>query len=551
MADSELCDGCQCGNEDIKVVSWCSDCSELVCNACARVHERMSPPHKVVPMKEIQQLCSSLLKLSQNCDNHPDQKIELFCCQHDKVICDLCVPVLHLHCKPIISIENAARGVKDGTAISDVERRMDNLSKVTDTILSKTEITLEDLKKSRNNIKKRVSDIKQKVIAHLDKIEAGMHKDIDNKYKYCNDTVSRNKNSVKSSSDSLSTWKRDLKSLKQHTSEIHLFQAVKFLDTITHQKELKIREIQEATVPILTYHPSEYESNMTKLIRDLGTITVDTVSVPMPALDIDQQGQFLVRDKRQLSLAHSFHTSKLGGEVRITRGCFIPGERLLLCHKSKRKLYVCKLDGSKSKVINLDYNSERLNLYDNNHALVSLGSGGIQMIDLKKLKPRGIIKVDGNCYGITSVKDKIWVNHKSNTLIIDITGKVLNTKPIQTTFDPYNICSNKDGDVIYCTDFASDKVFVVTSGGNERVIYSSHDLGGARGVAVDDRGDVYIAGFISNNIHRISNDGHDIVLTADDGINEPTDLSYNCETRELLVINNNLKSVNIIKYNEH
>ncbi|VDH90300.1 Hypothetical predicted protein [Mytilus galloprovincialis] len=53
MADSKLCAGCQRGGEDITDVAWCSDCRELVCKECARVHEKMSPPHKVVPMKEI------------------------------------------------------------------------------------------------------------------------------------------------------------------------------------------------------------------------------------------------------------------------------------------------------------------------------------------------------------------------------------------------------------------------------------------------------------------------------------------------------------------
>ncbi|XP_071154376.1 uncharacterized protein [Mytilus edulis] len=545
MADSKLCAGCQRQNKDKKAEYWCSDCSELVCQSCNRGHETMSPPHKVVPMNEIQQLSSLLLKLSNNCENHPDQKIVLFCSQHDKVICDLCVPILHLHCKSIISIEKAARGVKDGTAISDVERRMDNLSKVTDNILSKTEITLEDLKKSRNNIKKRVTEIKQRVIAHLDKLEADIQKDIDDKYKYCNDTVSRNKDSAKSSIDSLSTWKRDLKSLKKNTSEIQLFQAVKFLDAKTHQKELDIREIQTATVPILVYHPSE--SNIKELIPDLGAIMVDNVQVPVHVLDIDQQCQFLVRDEGKLSLTNSFQTSKLGYEVRITRGCFIPGNRLLSAHLYESRLLISKLDGSKPKIINLDYSPLYITLYNNNNALVSIGKDGIQIIDLTTLKPDRIIKVEGDCKGITSVKDKIWVNNRLNTLtMMDINGKVLKT--IKTKFKPYDICAKKEGG-IYCTDHGSNKVYVVTSDGKEREIYSSPDLICSMDVAVDDRGDVYVTGRDSNNIHRISNDGqeHAIVLTAADDINGPTGLSYNCETRELLVINKWFDSVNIYK----
>ncbi|XP_063412551.1 uncharacterized protein LOC134695263 [Mytilus trossulus] len=547
MADSKFCAGCQRSDEDITAVSWCSDCSELVCKACSRVHEKMSPPHKVVQMKEIQQLSSSLLKLSKNCKKHPGQKIILYCCQHDKVICDSCVPISHQHCKSIISIERAARGVKDGTAIFDLERRLSNLYQVTENILSQKETTLVDLEKNRNKIKKRVSEIKQNIIDHLDRLEADIHKDIDSRYKTCTEMVSRNRNRFQSSSDSLSTWKSDLHSLKQHSSEIHLFQLVKFLDAKTYQKELEIRDIQAATVPILKYHPPEFESNISKLVPDLGTITVENVQVQMSLLDIDQQGQCLVRDERKLSLKHSFRTTKLGNGVTIYRGCFIPNDRLLLCQFLKEKLIVCKLDGSNSSVIDLDDKPLKISLYDNNHAVVSVGGKGIQIIDLTTLKTDRKIKVKGNCRGITIVKDKLWVNNKSHTLtIVDIDGKIL--KVIQITFDPDQICTNQDGDV-YCTDKESDKVYVVTSDGKEREIYNSPDLRGADGVAVDDRGDVFVSGWLSNNIHRISKDGqkHDIVLTADDGINVPIGLSYNNETKELLVLHDHGRSINIYK----
>ncbi|XP_063411326.1 uncharacterized protein LOC134694254 [Mytilus trossulus] len=326
MADSKFCAGCQRSDEDITAVSWCSDCCELVCKACSRVHKRMSPPHKIVPMKEIQQLSSSLLTLSKNCDNHPDQKIALYCCQHDKVVCVSCVPISHQNCKSIISIEKAARGVKDGTAISDLERRISNLCQVTENRRSQSEKTLVDLEKSRTKIKTRVSEIKRKVIAYLDTLEAEIHKDIDSKYANCTESVSRNKDSIQSSADSLSTWKSDLHSLKQHTSEVHLFQVVKFLDAKAYQKKLEIREIQTATVPILKYHPSESESKIKNLVQDLGTITVENVQVQMPVLDIEQQGQFIVKDERKLSLTHSLPTTKLGDGVRILSGCFIPDD---------------------------------------------------------------------------------------------------------------------------------------------------------------------------------------------------------------------------------
>ncbi|VDI21493.1 Hypothetical predicted protein [Mytilus galloprovincialis] len=267
----------------------------------------------------------------------------------------------------------------------------------------------------------------------------------------------------------------------------------------------------------------------------------------MPVLDIDQQGQFLVRDKRKLSLTHSFQTSKLGYRVNIDKGCFIPDDRLLLKKDIGNQFFVCKLDGSNANVIDLDCTPLNISLYDQKHSVVSLGDAGIQIIDLTSLTPGRIIKVEGFCRRITSVKDKIWVNNKVHTLsIVDMTGKVL--KVIQTTFDPYDICAHQDGDVYY-TNYDNDKVFLVFSDGKEREIYKSPDLQESDGVAVDDRGDIYVAGRVSNNIHKISNAGqkHEIVLTADDGMNLPTGLSYNNETKELLVLNDYGESINIYK----
>ncbi|XP_071148732.1 uncharacterized protein [Mytilus edulis] len=374
-----------------------------------------------------------------------------------------------------------------------------------------------------------------------------MHKDIDSKYIICTEMVSRNRNDIQSSLDSLFKWESDLKSLKQHTSEIYLFKVVKFLDAKTYQKELEIREIQTATVPILTYHPSESESNITKLIQDLGRIAIENVQIQMPLLDIDQQGQFLVWDERKLSLKHSFPSTKLRNKVRINKGCFIPGDRLLLCQDLGKQLFVCALDGSNTNIIYLDHKAQNITLNNKNHAVVSVGDAGIQIIDLTSLKPGKIIPVDGCCFGIACVKDKIWVNNRKCTLtIMDINGKIL--QKIKTTFDPQEICANQDGD-IYCTDNNSEKLYVVTSDGIEREIYNSPDLICTVGVAVDDRGDVYVAGCSADNIHRISNDGqkHDIVLTAQDGINGPSGLSYNTDTRELLVFNDFKKSVNVFQ----
>lgn len=90
--------------------------------------------------------------------------------------------------------------------------------------------------------------------------------------------------------------------------------------------------------------------------------------------------------------------------------------------------------------------------------------------------------------------------------MIDISGKVL--KEITTRIDPKDMCVHQSGD-IYCTVWNCDSVYVVTPKEKETEFYSNPELSGALGIAVNNKGYIYVAGEYSNNIHRISQDGKD------------------------------------------
>ncbi|CAC5423255.1 unnamed protein product [Mytilus coruscus] len=533
----------------------------------------MLPPHTVLPMPTIRQVSSSFFKMSKNCSQHPSESLVLFCGQHDKMICDSCQIESHQNCKSITSSIKAANGVKDGTAISGLEIRMNNLNQVSERMLSQIEEKQKTLKESQIKFKNRVLEIKQKLVDRLNNLEADIHKDIDSKYEQCNDTLTTKRTSLQANATSITSWKRDLKYLKQNTSEIHLFQSVKFIEKETNETDSEIRKLQKETFPTIKFLPSVLESKMDKMLPDLGTINIEEVSVPMPELNIDQEaqylsrksvsqkgenvpvsttrpnsdqgGQFVVRDQRKLMLTNSFLTRKLDYGLEISGGCFIPNDRILLGHNMDKKLFVCKLDGSNSKAITLDYIPKRITLYDNNHALVSVGNDGIQVIDLTSLRPGKKIPIKGISSGIASAKEYIWIKNQRKTLIkVDINGTIQCT--IKTAFDPLDICANKDGDVYYTN---GETVHVVTADGKEREINKSLDLKGIEGIAVDDRGDVYVAEKTSNNIHKlfINNQKPGIVMTVDDGVYRPINLSFNNETKELLVLNNDRVSINIYR----
>ncbi|CAC5407946.1 unnamed protein product [Mytilus coruscus] len=413
-SDGEYCESCE--NE---AQSWCRnfECRLFLCKTCSKSHKTMLPPHTVLPMATIRQVSSSFFKMSKNCKQHPFESLVLFCGQHDKMICDSCQLESHQNCKPIISSIKAANGVKDGTAMSCLEIRMNDLNQVSEKMLSQIEEKQKTLKESQNKFKNRVSEFKHKLVDRLNKLEADIHTDIDSKYEQCNETLTTKRTSLHASATSMTSWKSDLKSLKQNTSEIHLFQSVKFIERETNETESEIRKLQKEPFPTITFLPSVLESKMDKMLLDLGTINIENLSVPMPELNIDQEGQYLVS-------------------------------------------------------------------------------------------------------GIASAKQYIWIKNQRRTLIkVDINGTIQST--IKTTFDPLDICANKEGDVYYTN---GEKVHVVTLDGKEREINKK----GIEGIAVDDRGDVYVAEKTSNNIHKLFNNNQKpgIVMIVDDGVYRPISLSF-------------------------
>lgn len=544
MAEKTFCAGCMRENKtnNVETQSWCNDCREPVCRSCAKVHKKLSPPHKVVQMSEVRGVTSDLLKMSIYCDKHPREKLSQFCRQHDSIICDSCSTDSHKKCDSILALKKAAEGVKRGTAINDLERRIKDIIKILEKNLNTK--TSENNGESKAAIVEKIRDVKNKMIEHLDKLEDNLLQKVEEIYSKIHNNVDQKPFS--SELPVLRRWESDLKTLRNNSSDVYLFQVVKILDKKVHLTEQEISTKQLPVIPIIQFTPSEFAEDFENTVQSIGTIQTRKPDVISPKLELEQQGQASV-ESTKFTLMSSFATSKIGEGVKIWRGCFISSSRLLLSQSGKKFLYICNTDGSKSKSIKLDFVPELVALYDNSTALVSSGKDFLQTMNLSDLKLGKKIKVGKECYGIGCRDSKIWINSEDKTLtMIDISGKVM--KKITTTFDPWDICVHRSGDV-YCTGMGSDSVYAVTPEGKEREVYKGPDLSGTRGIAIDSRGYIYVSGRDTNNIHRISPNGkdHTVVLTEEVGIKEPFGIAFNKDTNDLMVINDGRTAIHLYK----
>ena len=69
--------------------------------------------------------------------------------------------------------------------------------------------------------------------------------------------------------------------------------------------------------------------------------------------------------------------------------------------------------------------------------------------------------------------------------------------------------------------------------------YADSGISGDVGQAVDRQGHVYISGYKTNDIQRLSSDGtfRDIVLSERDGIDRPWCITFNNDFTKLFVLN--------------
>jgi outer membrane protein assembly factor BamB len=140
------------------------------------------------------------------------------------------------------------------------------------------------------------------------------------------------------------------------------------------------------------------------------------------------------------------------------------------------------------------------------------------------------------CYGVTAVKDKIYIGVKDKVIILNTDGS--RVREITTDGVNHNLLYNERNDQLLLRQDNRRLCCINLDG---QVIYR-YGISGWRGLAVDQQGHVYISGRDSNYIHRLSPDGTlpDIVLSKHDGVDGPLGITFNNDFTKLFIINGDL-----------
>ena len=287
----------------------------------------------------------------------------------------------------------------------------------------------------------------------------------------------------------------------------------------------------------------EFEEIKNVNIETIGSLSQITRPCPIKYKSMKAQHQQVQQDRRQ-TLTEFIKE----GEVKLKRGerycltdmAVTSDNKLLLCNGEPSRVYIYKDYKTYEDEISFTSEPRCITVVPcTDKAVVTLpNEGSIQFINTTNNTKDNKINIGEECRGVTAVKDKIYIGGVHKVLILNTDGS--RVREITTDGYTHNLLYNERNDQLLLRQ--GERLCCINLDGH--VIYR-YTISGWEGLAVDQQGDVYISGLISEDIHRLSPDGtfRDIVFSKHDGVHWPGAITFNNDFTKLFIKNEGGKTV--------
>lgn len=545
MASSIQCGPCVHESTNKNAEKWCSDCNEGFCNLCEKAHKSMkiSRDHSLIPIEDYRKI--EHVNVRFECIEH-GSKLEMYCKIHEMAICIACFPGKHNNCSnEIIPLAEAAKNAKTSTALSDLEHTITNtLESIKECRIDRAAAS-QRIETQEKNIKKRISDTRETINKHLDELERKLLNELSIKYTSCKSKDGKVQSQINKTEKDIKRLKEQTSQLKRFASDLHVFLSTHQVNKEVHDE---VRVLQEAVRSVKNYNIEiEIHEGITSLLNDVnlfGRIRVDESTTNFKFMDANiDQAQKHVQPRRyvkdtSLQLRKKFEIKKNGNTMYIS-GCELlaNGNLLIADNTGHNILMEYNEEGHCIRDIPVGANPYDLTVIDTDHIAVSYSPlNYIEFIDLKKTKVLKKVEFENPSRGISYSDGKIYsVVKNEGIVVLDMDGTLLNT--IHCDKRVYNITTTNNR--IYYTHMLNSTVYCCTTTGEIIWEFQKATLNKPGGIAVDRYQNAFVVGHHSSNLLMLQDDGKVIktLLTAADGLEDPTRVCYNKELNLLLVCN--------------
>ncbi|VDI17053.1 Hypothetical predicted protein [Mytilus galloprovincialis] len=247
-------------------------------------------------------------------------------------------------------------------------------------------------------------------------------------------------------------------------------------------------------------------------------------------------------------LRNSFFIEKRNKNIFITDAKFMPNNfYIAITEKSYPRCMVYNKDGLKKGQIELSGEPDSIAVMKSNRIAVTLtGEEKVCVIDTNKWQFIYIIHVHGECKGLVYFENNLIANCIDEGFVYNNdAGKIVKRNRITGEF--YFHFDNQGN--LYSSKMETNKVNVHNLTTDKYSVYHLKGLNNPGGMATDRENNLFVSCndhnliCVKQSLHSTTN----IVLDRSDGIVRPWSIDYNLDNDELLVMNDNARSIFIFK----
>ncbi|XP_063448374.1 uncharacterized protein LOC134727909 [Mytilus trossulus] len=405
---------------------------------------------------------------------------------------------------------------------------------------------IQSLKENKTKIELEIKETRILINDHLDKLQESLLKELYAAEEKENKKISCLISSIQEKEMEITEYLTNFDKIKQHASDLQTFVAKKHIQQDVSKNEQFIesmlKEDKTNNVTLSFKKEKVFENLPTTLIK-IGPIIVDTMSSDITLTRRkNKQAQIMLPpthvptiDDIKLTLKQTVNT--MG--AYITDCSLLPDGRMIFSCNESNKIYVIKTDGS------LDFTLQTGSLIyihyieDSQKLVVTSGTNkSITTINMKDRKTEKLIQCGSSVYRIAHNNGQLFYNGYSSGLCVvslddDSVTQLVNVK--LRSRSSIAIWS----DQLYYLNIDDSVVCCDLQGKLKWKSELKPFLQGARGIAVDNHGRVYVSGLHSHNVVVISPDGnkHRLLLAGKDGLQWPQALFFDRTNNKLLIAN--------------
>ncbi|XP_053389313.1 uncharacterized protein LOC128552306 [Mercenaria mercenaria] len=547
IASDEIIDTkcCVCAGKNItrQAEKYCIECQDYYCIPCTDTHKTfpLMREHKLLDKSDFSThgLQSSLPSCpTERCQIHKAKLLDMFCKNHDEVVCATCLAINHRTCQDIHSIPDEVDNLYKQSASDQTKKQLLAAKKDVEDIKKAKKQLLSELKIQKQRATDSIINYRKELEAELKRLETESIKEVNAQLNSMERDLQRE---IKESEQHINDIEQSVAALQKSNGN----RSQEFVCVKTAQKKIVTVKSSTSSFKIPTEVKISFPvdmkiKNYLKQLKILGHVSSEEATYKLStAYKVKQQRDIDIKLKEDNS------------GCNIYGSCFTEDGSLLLADLINRKLK--RLDLSTDTIIDhldLEQRPIAVCLTSKQEAAVSLNIRTIQFVSLgDKMTTTQKLKMDHKCVGLSFNDGKLFISDEGKTVYIhDISGTMLHKittdksgNPIFSNCKHISVSTNRDR--VYVADTVKG-VITLDMQGNYLSTFTDPDLVQPQGVCTDKRGNILVCGYISSNIVHISEDSKTMLGIIKTEQN-PTSVCFDPHQNRLVVTHFNSKHVKV------